>query len=261
MSFALRVGSAGISRAQRARRAAAPRPPQLEYDPHFAVRLVKANAYRAFVESVDVSIRLGIDPRKTDQHVRGTCALPAGVGKQVRLCMFVANEEERRQALQAGVDSIGDAATIAQLEKGAVTFDKVFATLEGLTQLKPHARVLGPKGLFPNVKSRTLLRPEELEAAVREAKQGTVEFRSDATGRVMAMIGKVSFSDAQLLTNLTALLRAVEERRPRALRGRFFRWALMRSTGGQPVRLHLPFIEPGSAQFMQAAAEGGNRAL
>lgn len=136
--------------------------PIYEYDPNTAIRLMKSYSWRTFNESIDLCVKLGVNPKRTDHAIRGTCVLPGGLGKSKRICFFGANEEEEKLALKSGADFIGTNETIEEIKKDKLNFDQIYCTTTGIGKLKPLARILGPKGLFPNVKVQTLFLPEDI---------------------------------------------------------------------------------------------------
>lgn len=142
-----------------------------EYDPVTAIRLMKAYSWRAFNESVDLCIKLGINPTRTEHAIRGTCVLPAGIGKSQRICFFGANAEEEALALKAGADFIGTNETIEDIKKEKFDFDQIYSTTTGVSKLKSLARILGPKGLFPNAKVKTLFPPDLIGDFIRRVDQ------------------------------------------------------------------------------------------
>lgn len=152
---------------------------------------------RKFEESFELIVKLNVDPTQGDQNVRGTCILPAGTGKEVRVCVF-AGEEFHEDVQKMGADMIGNDDVLKEISEGNIPFDKIIATPEHMPTLKALARVLGPKGLMPNVKSGTLVKQHELVDTVKQAKQGLVEFRVNEAAFTMNKIGKRSFTDEQL---------------------------------------------------------------
>lgn len=152
--------------------------PVYEYDPVTAIRLMKAYSWRAFNESVDLCIKLGINPTRTEHGIRGTCVLPAGIGKSQRICFFGANAEEEALALKAGADLIGTDETIENIKKEKFDFDQIYSTTTGVAKLKSLARILGPKGLFPNAKVKTLFPPELIGEFIRRVDRRREERQS-----------------------------------------------------------------------------------
>lgn len=167
--------------------------------------------------------------------IRGTCVLPAGLGKTVRVCVF-ADPELHEEALKQGADMIGDDAVLkAVAEGGELPFDKILATPEYMPQLKGYARILGPKGLMPNVKSGTLVKAGELLEAVVLSKQGLVEFRVNEGATIMNKVGKRTFNEEDLVRNADSLLTAIARRRPESIKGRFFKKCMIKTSMGPPI--------------------------
>lgn len=208
------------------------------YTPLQAVRLAKQTSTVKFDASVQVSMRLGVDPRKADQMVRGTVNLPHGTGKTARVLVF-ATGELAEQARQAGADFVGDDDMIEKVNGGWTDFDAAVATPEMMGKVGRVARVLGPRGLMPNPKAGTVAPGEDLPRLVEEAKAGRVEFRVDKTSNIHAPIGKASFSEEQLLDNLNALLDAIKRARPPAVKGTYIRKVVLANTMGPGIKLDL----------------------
>jgi large subunit ribosomal protein L1 len=202
-----------------------------------ATALVKELATAKFDETVEVHFRLGIDPRKSDQNVRGTVALPHGTGRTVRVLAF-AQGDKGQEASAAGADFVGAQDMIERIQGGWLEFDAVVATPDMMAAVGSKlGRVLGPRGLLPNPKSGTV--GFNIGEIVRALKAGQIEFRSDKTGVVHAPIGKASFEPAQLLANLEAVRQAVEAAKPDAARGIYLRTMHLTSTMGPSLRLSL----------------------
>lgn len=193
---------------------------------------------RQFKESVEAIIRLSVDPRQGDQNIRGTCVLPAGTGKEVKVCVF-ADAEMKDQVLEAGADVFGTDDLLKLLAEGKVEFDKLIATPEQMTGLRPLARILGPKGLMPNLKSGTLVKPDELLEAVRLSKQGQIEFRVNEHADIMVKIGLREFEDDKLFVNFDAFARAIAKKKPESIKGKYFLRGYMKTSMGPPVKLDL----------------------
>jgi large subunit ribosomal protein L1 len=198
-----------------------------------AVRLVKASAFAKFNETVDVAVRLGVDPRHADQVVRGTVVLPHGTGKTVRV-LVITQGDRVKEAEAAGADFAG-IEFVQKLKDGWLDCDVIVATPDVMGQLGPLGRILGPRGLMPNPKAGTVT--TDVARAVREIKAGKIEFRVDKTGNVHAPIGKVSFSETQLGENLAAFMESIVKARPSAAKGVYLRSATISSTMGPGVRL------------------------
>ena len=200
-----------------------------------AVKLVKAAAFAKFNETVDVAVRLGVDPRHADQVVRGTVVLPHGTGKSVRV-VVITQGDRVKEAEAAGADFVG-LEYVQKLKDGWLDCDIIVATPDVMGQLGPLGKILGPRGLMPNPKAGTVT--TDVARAVREIKAGKVEFRVDKTGNVHAPIGKVSFTEAQLEQNLATFLESIVKARPAAAKGVYLRSATVSSTMGPGVRLEL----------------------
>ena len=199
-----------------------------------AITLVKSLSNRNFDESIDVAIRLGVDPRKADQMVRGTVALPSGTGKDVRVAVF-AQGEAAAAARDAGADHVGADDLVKAVEGGMLDFDVAIATPDLMPMVGKLGRVLGPRGLMPNPKTGTVT--EDVARAVTEFKGGKVEYRTDRYGNVHVPIGKASFSADALFQNLRALIEEVERAKPAAAKGRYLKKIVLSSTMGPGVKV------------------------
>jgi large subunit ribosomal protein L1 len=198
-----------------------------------AVELVKQTSYSKFDGTVDVAVRLGVDPRHADQVVRGTVILPHGTGKTVRV-LVIAQGDRAKDAEAAGADFVG-VEYLQKLKDGWLECDVIVATPDVMGQLGALGRVLGPRGLMPNPKAGTVTM--DVAKAVKEIKAGKIEFRVDKTGNVHAPIGKVSFSGAQLAENLQAFLETIVKSKPSAAKGTYLRGASISSTMGPGIKL------------------------
>ena len=196
-----------------------------------ALSYVKENAYAKFDESVEVAVRLGVDPRHADQIVRGTVVLPAGTGKSVRV-LVIAVGDKAREAEAAGADFVGNE-YVQRIKDGWLDFDVMIATPDQMGQVGQLGRVLGPRGLMPNPKAGTVT--FDVERAVREVKAGKIEFRVDKGGNIHAAIGKVSFPLEALETNFTALMDQLVRSKPSAAKGVYVRNVAVSSTMGPGV--------------------------
>ncbi len=204
------------------------------FTPAEAIGLVKATASASFDESVDVAVRLGVDPRKADQMVRGTVALPSGTGKDVRVAVFAAGPAAQ-EARDAGADIVGADDLAAEIEKGNFNFDVAIATPDMMPLVGRLGRVLGPRGLMPNPKTGTVT--QDVARAVSEFKGGKVEYRTDRYGNVHVPIGKVSFDPAALESNFRAVLDELQRAKPAAAKGRYLRKISLSSTMGPGVKV------------------------
>jgi len=204
-----------------------------QYAPKQAIELVKNNAYAKFDETVEVAVRLGVDPRHADQVVRGTVVLPAGSGKSVRV-LVIAVGEKAREAEAAGADFVG-VEHIPKIKEGWLDFDVMVATPDQMGQIGQLGRILGPRGLMPNPKAGTVT--FDVGRAVREVKAGKIEFRVDKAGNVHAPIGKVSFTHEQLEQNFGAFMDQIVRSKPSAAKGVYIRNVAISSTMGPGVTI------------------------
>jgi large subunit ribosomal protein L1 len=202
--------------------------------PTEAVELVKGLGTASFDESIELAMRLGVDPRKADQIVRGTVALPAGTGKDVRVAVF-ANGEAAAEARAAGADHVGGDDLAAQVEGGMLDFDVAIATPDLMPLVGKLGRVLGPSGLMPNPKTGTVT--TDVGKAVEEFKGGKVEYRTDRYGNVHVPIGKVNFGADALQANFRAVLDEVQRAKPASAKGRYIRKISLSPTMGPSVRI------------------------
>lgn len=211
------------------------------YPAHEAVELVKSLAAAKFDETVDAVFKLGIDPRKADQLVRGTVALPHGTGKDVRIAVF-APADKHQEALDAGADIVGGKELVEELAAGrALDFDLTIATPDMMAEVGKLGRVLGPRGLMPNPKAGTVT--PDVGKAVGEFKSGRVEYRNDRFGNIHVPIGKVSFEVEALSTNLHALSTEILRAKPAAAKGRYVKSLSVSSTMGPGIRVDVSKIE------------------
>ncbi len=200
------------------------------YTPEDAVTLLKKIKYSNFDETVEVHVRLGIDPRQADQAVRSTVVLPAGTGKEVRVLVFAVGDAARI-AQEAGADYVGSDDLVKQINDGWLEFDATVAMADQMGKVGGLGRILGRRGLMPNPRSGTVVRtPEDLPNVLNELKGGRVEFRNDRTGLLHVAIGKVSFSEERILQNLHALVDAVQRNKPSASKGVYLRSITLTST-------------------------------
>ena len=199
-----------------------------------ALELVKSNSYAKFDETVEVAMRLGVDPKHADQMVRGTVVLPHGTGRSARVLVFAAGEK-MKEAEEAGADVVGGEELGKKVEGGWLDFDAVVATPDMMKVVGKLGRVLGPRGLMPNPKAGTVTM--DVARAVREIKAGKVEFRVDKAGVIHAPCGKVSFSHEQLVANASALMTAVLKAKPAAAKGKYVRSMSVSSTMGLGYRI------------------------
>ena len=206
-----------------------------QYDPEEAIALVKQTAKAKFDETIEVSLRLGVDPRHADQQVRGTVVLPNGTGKTVSV-LVIAKGEKANEAAAAGADFVGAEDMIAKIQGGWFGFDVCIATPDMMGLVGRLGRVLGPKGLMPNPKTGTVTM--DVAKAVHESKAGKVEYRVDKTAIIHCPIGKASFTEQQLGENLRTLMDAVIKAKPATAKGTYIRSAVVSSTMGPGVKLN-----------------------
>jgi large subunit ribosomal protein L1 len=205
------------------------------YAPAEAVDLVKQSAKASFDETVELAVRLGVDPRKADQIVRGTLSLPAGTGRTARVAVFAAGEKAA-EARAAGADVVGADDLVARVANdGFLDFDVAIATPDLMGQVGTLGRVLGPRGLMPNPKTGTVT--DDVERAVLEFKGGRVEYRTDKVGNIHIRIGKASFERPQLLENLHAVMEEIHRAKPASAKGRYVRAVTVSSTMGPGVHI------------------------
>ena len=204
------------------------------YDPVDAMSLVKEIASAKFVESVDVAINLGIDPRKSDQVVRGSTIMPNGTGKVVRVAVF-AQGDQAKAAEAAGADIVGFDDLAQTIKNGEMNFDVVIATPDSMRVVGQLGQILGPRGLMPNPKVGTVT--PDVEGAVKNAKAGQVRYRADKTGIVHCSIGKVDFEPNKLVENLQALIADLQKAKPSAAKGVYLKKVVVSSTMGAGVQI------------------------
>lgn len=210
-----------------------------EYALSEAISLVKKNHFAKFDETLDISINLGVDPRHSDQMVRGMVSLPAGTGKDVRVAV-ICKDEKVAEAKAAGADVAGSVEIIDDIKAGKINFDVCIATPEMMGVVGQVARVLGPKGLMPNPKLGTVT--ADVTTAVKNAKSGQVEYRVEKAGIVHAGIGKISFSEEDLLKNAVAFIDSVTKAKPTGAKGAYLKRIHLSSTMGPSLKVDLSTI-------------------
>jgi large subunit ribosomal protein L1 len=201
-----------------------------------AVALVKSNAKAKFDESIEIAINLGVDPRHADQQVRGVVNLPSGTGRTVRVAVF-AKDAKAAEAEAAGADVVGAEDLVAKVQGGFMDFDRVIATPDMMALVGRLGKVLGPRGLMPNPKVGTVT--ANIAQAVKDAKGGAVEFRTEKTGIIQAGIGKASFDQGALETNVRAFVDAIQKARPSGAKGTYIKKISLSSTMGPGVKVDM----------------------
>jgi large subunit ribosomal protein L1 len=214
------------------------------YDPLEAIKLAKETSFTKFDATVELHIKLGIDPRHADQLIRETVMFPHGLGKSVRVLVF-AEGDGARTAQAAGADYIVDDEIIAKIQNGWFEFDAAVAVPEMMGKVGRLGRILGPRGLMPNPKAGTVVPEDDLPRVIEELKAGRVEFRADRTANVHVPIGKVSFEPQKLYENMAALMEVIRKARPAAAKGAYVRRITITTTMGPGIR-----IDPFAAQAM-----------
>jgi large subunit ribosomal protein L1 len=205
-----------------------------------AMPVVKKAAFAKFDETVEVVVRLGVDPKHADQMVRGTVVLPNGLGKSKRV-IVIASGDKVREGREAGADEVGGDDLVQRIQGGWMDFDAVVATPDMMKSVGRLGKVLGPRGLMPNPKTGTVTM--DVERAVKELKAGKVEFRVDKTGIVHCPVGKVSFEAAKLAENAQALISSIMKAKPATAKGKYVRSIVVSSTMGPGVRIDLASVE------------------
>ena len=205
-----------------------------------AIQTVHKNAFAKFDETVDVALRLGVDPKHADQMVRGTVILPHGLGGKSKSVLVIASGEKMKEAQDAGADFVGGDDLVQKIQEGWMDFDAVVATPDMMKSVGKLGKVLGPRGLMPNPKTGTVTL--DVAKAVREIKAGKVEYRVDKTAIVHAPVGKISFGPEKLLENAQALIESVMKAKPAAAKGRYVKSIALSSTMGPGVRVDLATV-------------------
>lgn len=206
------------------------------YSADEAVELAKKASYAGFDETVEVHLRMGVNPRSADQQVRGVALLPNGLGKQVRVLIFTQGEG-MRLAQEGGADYVGADEIIQQIEGGWLEFEVSMATPDMMPKVAKLGRILGRKGLMPNPKSGTVVAPQDLPRAIKEARKGRAEFRLDRTGIIHLPIGKISFEKEKLIENLSAVIEAIVKAKPSGAKGQYIQSISIATSMGPGLRL------------------------
>lgn len=213
---------------------------QARYDFNEALELSLASSYAKFDETVDIAVRLGVDPRHADQMVRGTVALPNGLGKEVKVLVFAKGEKEK-EALDAGADFIADDETVEKIKDGWFGFDKAIATPDMMGTVGKLGRVLGPRGLMPNAKTGTVT--FDVAKAVEELKAGKIDFRVEKAGIIHVPVGKVSFGSEKLVENIKAFINTIIALKPASSKGTYLKTITVSTTMGPGVKIDPMFTK------------------
>ena len=217
---------------------AALREPAKTYEPAEAVELARQMSHTKFDETVELHLRMGLDPRNANQQVRGIALLPHGLGKSVRVLVFAQGEAEKI-AKEAGADIVGNEDIVKKIEGGWLEFDTAIATPDMMGKVGKLGKILGRRGLMPNPKSGTVVVAEDLPRVIDDSRKGRVEFKLDRTAIIHVSLGKASFESQKLLENLTALVDAVVRAKPSGAKGQYIKSAFISTTMGPSVKLDL----------------------
>ncbi len=199
------------------------------------IKTISAEKKRKFIESVDIAINLGIDPKQSDQAVKGSLLLPNGSGKQVKILVLTGNEDLQKIAIQSGALMSGLEDIIAKIDGGFLDFDCCIATPEVMPKLAKIAKKLGPRGLMPSPRNGTVT--NDIKKAVSEAIKGRVDFKNDKGGTVHCLVGKINFETKQLLDNILAIVKVIKESKPESSKGKFIRSFYINSTMGPSIEV------------------------
>jgi len=208
------------------------------YSPQEAIELAKKMAHARFDETVELHLRMGLDPRNATQQVRGVALMPHGLGKQIRVLVFAQGEAERI-AEAAGADYVGSDELVKKIEDGWLDFDTAVATPEMMSKVGKLGKVLGRRGLMPNPKSGTVVAADDLTRVIEDARKGRVEFKLDRTAIIHVPVGKVSFEEEKLMDNVTAVIEAVVKAKPSGAKGQYVKTASLTTTMGPGIKLDL----------------------
>lgn len=208
------------------------------YAPQEAISLAKKASYAKFDETVELHLRMGVDPRHADQQVRGVVLLPHGLGKKVRVLVF-AQGEAVKVAEETGADHVGGEELVKKVEEGWLDFDVAIATPDMMPKIGKLGKILGRRGLMPNPKAGTIAAAADLPRVINEARKGRVEFKLDRTSIIHVPLGKVSFEEAKLLENLTSILEAIVKAKPSGAKGQYIKGISLATTMGPGIKLDL----------------------
>jgi len=208
------------------------------YDPNEAIGLAKKAAFAKFDETVELHMRMGVDPRHADQQVRGVAVLPHGLGKKVRVLVFTQGEGGKA-AEEAGADVVGADDVIKKIEDGWLEFDVAIATPDMMPKVSKLGKILGRRGLMPNPKAGTVATVADLSRTIAAARKGRVEFKLDKTAIIHVPVGKISFEEQKLLENLSAIVESVVKAKPSGAKGQFVRSAFLKTAMGPGIELDL----------------------
>jgi large subunit ribosomal protein L1 len=207
-----------------------------EYSLEEAIDILKENSYTKFDETVEMAINLGVDPKKSDQVVRGSVVLPNGTGKKVRVLVFAKGEKEK-EARDAGADYVGAEDLVEKIQQGWLEFDRAIATPDMMSQVGKLGKILGPRGLMPNPKLGTVT--FDVAKAVKEAKAGKIEYRTDKAGVVHVPLGKISFERDKIVENAIAVLKSVIKAKPPTSKGKYIKKVALSSTMGPGLKIDI----------------------
>ena len=209
-----------------------------EYPPQEAIELAKQMSHVKFDETVELHLRMGVDPRNASQQVRGVALLPHGLGKEIRVLVFAQGEAEKI-ASTAGADIVGSEDLVKKIEGGWLDFDTAIATPDMMGKVGKLGKILGRKGLMPNPKAGTVVVANDLPRVIEDARKGRVEFKLDRTAIIHLPIGKIGFDADKLLANLTAVVEAVAKAKPASVKGQYIKSAFLTTTMGPGIKLDL----------------------
>ncbi len=213
-----------------------------EYSVEDAIKFIKDSSYVKFDETIDLAVNLGVDPRKSEQMVRGTVVLPHGIGKKVRVLVFAKGEKEK-EAIEAGADFVGSEDLVEKINKGWLDFDKSVATPDVMGLVGKLGKILGPRGLMPNPKLGTVT--FDIARTVKEIKAGKVEYKAEKAGIVHVPIGKVSFDTAKLIDNAKTVINSIIKAKPATSKGRYLKKISISSTMGPGVAIDIASLGKG----------------